>query len=87
MEQVPWSNSFRIHNNFIAKSDKMICHVRPHESRADYSENGSCADKLPAKIQWTNKPDSSAYSNQWMTRQCFWLNNDYIKEQVEELLD
>lgn len=87
LKQVPWGDSFRILNNFIAKSDKMICHVRPHESKADYSENGKHAGKLPAKIQWINRPESAEYSDQWMTRQCFWLNNDYIKEQVEELLE
>lgn len=80
-------NRMIIKNNFIKKSDQMICHVRPHESKADYSENGPNADKLPMPAQWTNKPDSAAYSNQWMTKQCFWLNNNYIKEKVEELLN
>lgn len=87
LTQIPRGEEFRIKNNFIAKSDNMICHVRPHGSKADYSENGKDADKLPEKIKWINKPNSSNYSNQWMTKQCFWLNNDYIKKQVEELLD
>ncbi|MGJ5703280.1 Sau3AI family type II restriction endonuclease, partial [Staphylococcus equorum] len=64
----------------------LICHVRPHEQQRDYSENGPYADKLPHPVQWVNKPDSHDYSNEWMTKQCFWINNDYIKKQVEELL-
>lgn len=86
LRPVKWGNTIRIENNFISKTDDMICHVRPHESKADYSKNGKYADKLPVKANWINKPASGKYSDQWMTRQCFWLNNSYIKEQVKELL-
>lgn len=79
-------DGWRIKNNFIKNSDNLICHVRPHEQQRDYSENGPYADKLPHPVQWVNKPDSHDYSNEWMTKQCFWINNDYIKKQVEELL-
>lgn len=86
LEAVPRGTSIQIRNNFIKKTDNQICHVRPHESLADYSENGKYADKLPAKVNWINKPQNSKYSNQWMTKQSFWLNNDYIREQVKDLL-
>lgn len=83
---VKWGESFRIENNFISKSANLICHVRPHESKADYSQNGRNADKLPVEAKWINKPESLEYSNQWITKQCFWLNNNYIKKQVKDLL-
>lgn len=86
LKKVTWGNGFRIENNFVNPSDEMICHIRPHASLRDYSENGKHADKLPTKANWINKPDSIEYSNQWMTKQSFWLNNSYIKEQVEDLL-
>ena len=36
--------------------------------------------------KWINRPeDKIKYSSQWMTKQCFWINNTYIK-QVEDLL-
>ncbi|WP_423188414.1 Sau3AI family type II restriction endonuclease [Alkalibacterium sp. f15] len=79
-------NKFRIENNFISKSDDMICHVRPHGGKRDYSENGKHADKLPVEVKWTNKPESLDFSNQWMTNQSFWLNNSYIKKQLIDLL-
>ncbi|HCT0462902.1 TPA: DNA mismatch repair protein MutH, partial [Staphylococcus pseudintermedius] len=79
-------DGWKIKNNFINKSHNLICHVRPHEQKRDYRINGSYADKLPHPINWINKPDSEDYSNEWMTKQCFWINNDYIKKQVEELL-
>src|SRR5699024_10521086 len=87
LKAVKWGDGRRILNNFINKSDDMICHVRPHEKKSDYSEEGPYSDQLPVKIKWTDKPDSSSYSSQWMTKQSFWLNNDYIKNQVSELLD
>ena len=78
---------YRIENNFINNSDDMICHVRPHQSKSDYRENGQCADYLPSPAKWINRPeDKIKYSSQWMTKQCFWINNTYIKKQVDDLL-
>jgi len=79
-------DGWKIKNNFIKKTDKMICHVRPHASQRDYSVDGRYADKLPVPAKWINKPDNDNYSDQWMTKQCFWINNDYIKEQVQDLI-
>lgn len=87
LKSVKWGKGLRISNNFINLSDDLICHIRPHETKADYSENGRYADQLPVKIKWKNKPDCSHYSDQWMTKQSFWFNNDYVKKQVSELLD
>lgn len=60
--------------------------MRPHQSKWDYSVNGSYADRLPAPIKWTNRPQGDEFSDQWMTKQCYWLNNDYVKKQVVDLL-
>lgn len=80
------NGQLRIKNNFINKSDRMICHIRPHETKSDYSANGKYADKLPTPAKWINKPEGDLYSDSWMTKQCFWINNDYIKKQVQDLL-
>lgn len=82
-----YGDKIRIENNFIKKSDGLIIHVRPHASRSDYSENGPNANELPSPAEWVNKPNDEKYSDNWMTKQSFWLNNDYIKKQVEDLLD
>lgn len=90
LEAVPdksTNDGWKIKNNFIKKTDGLICHVRPHASYRDYAVNGAHADKLPVPAKWKNKPDSNDYSDQWMTSQCFWINNDYIKEKVKDLLD
>ena len=43
----------------------------------------ACADKLPVPAKWINKPDNDNYSDRWMTKQCFWINNDYIKNKYK----
>ncbi|PTU83323.1 DNA mismatch repair protein MutH [Staphylococcus pasteuri] len=79
-------DGWKIKNNFISLKDNMICHVRPHASERDYKVNGKYADQLPVRAKWINKPKTEDYSNDWMTKQSFWINNDYIKEQVKDLL-
>lgn len=74
----------RVTNNFIGKSDKRIIHVRPHASKSSYIANDKNANQLPTPAIWTNKPAN--FANDWMTKQCFWLNNDYVFEQIKDLL-
>lgn len=74
----------KVKNNFIKSSDKRIIHVRPHASVASYEVNNVNADELPVTANWTNKPEE--YSDNWMTKQCFWLNNDYVLEQIKDIL-
>lgn len=81
------SDGWKILNNFISLKDDKVCHVRPHTTLRDYSVNGKYADELPTPIHWTNKPKSEDYSANWMTKQCFWINNNYINEQITDLLD
>lgn len=78
------ANQNRVTNNLLTKSDKQIISLRPHASKASYIANNPNADELPTPAIWINKPDS--YSESWMTKQCFWLNNDYIWEQIQDVL-
>jgi hypothetical protein len=72
-----------VKNNLISKSDNRIIHVRPHTRRASYVKS-IYSDELPTPAIWTNKPDN--YSDNYITKQCFWLNNDYILKQIQDLL-
>ena len=62
---------FNIHNNLPKKDDNPIIHIRPHAQKAyyrfdDYEEgNPANGNELP--------------DGRWMTTQCFWLNNSYVK--------
>ena len=63
-------------NNLPKPSDNPIIHIRPHASKAAYLlHNGYTqgnvekdADELP--------------NGEWMTRQSFWINNEYILKQL-----
>jgi len=78
-----FTDNDKVTNNFIKKSDNMIIHVRPKSQKSSYNKDSN-ADRLPVKPKWVNKPD--VFSNDWMTKQCFFLNNDYVLKQIEDLL-
>ena len=70
----PISNGFS--NNLPGAKDNRISHVRPHASKSYYKfgntyekGNPSDGDELP--------------DGRWMTKQCFWLNKEYIKSILE----
>jgi len=72
--------TFKITNNFPNKSETKITHIRPHTSKRYYvlgngeviGENPSYGDELP--------------DGRIMTKQCFWLNNTYIYDQLNNEL-
>lgn len=77
-------NNNRNTNNFINLTDNKVIHVRPHARKASYI-NSSFANQLPTKAQWTNKP--ATYSDDYMTTQSFFLNNNYVHQIIEDLID
>ncbi|MBF7030180.1 Sau3AI family type II restriction endonuclease [Staphylococcus kloosii] len=81
------NGKLKITNNFIGVKDQKICHVRPHANESDYSVNGKYARELPTPAIWIDKPEGNQYSNKWMTKSCFWINNSYIREQIKDLIE
>lgn len=68
-----------IRNNLPKKSNTEILHVRPHAQKSAYLING---------VKYGNgklgrDTDILPGGNQ-MTKQCFWLNNDYVLKQIED---
>lgn len=70
------AGKFNIKNNLPKKDDNPIIHIRPHAQKAYYKlddyEDGNPADG-------NELPDG-----RWMTTQCFWLNNTYVKSILRE---
>lgn len=68
-----------VKNNFPKKSETKIIHIRPKANKAAY--------KLNCGFESGNiKKDADQLPNgEWMTKQCFWLNNDYILEQLSRM--
>lgn len=57
-------------NNLPGKNDNPIIHIRPHAQKAYYKFGG---------YEFGNKADGNVLPNgDWMTTQCFWLNNTYV---------
>lgn len=73
-------NGIRINNNLPKKGDNPIIHIRPHSPKAYHQfldgtvigDNIKNGDQLP--------------DGRWMTKQSFWLNNNYILSQLKESL-
>ena len=82
LELVKWGSKWRVNNNLPKASDNgSIMHVRPHTIQKSYVRN-QYSSRLPVRAKWKNKP--TEYSDQYMTKQSFWFNNDFISEQVKE---
>lgn len=66
-------------NDFPKQSENPVAHVRPHSLRSFYIlEDGTQLG--PGTFADANRlPDG-----RWMTKQCFWLNNTYIAEQIKK---
>jgi len=81
LEYKETKNSTFVKNNLPKKSQNSIIHVRPHAGESSYVNNTE-SNQLPIKAHWVNKP--SKFSNDYMTNQCFFLNNLYIKSVVKD---
>lgn len=76
----------------------MIMHVRPSAKYSSYAKN-DYSFELPVKSHWINRPASQKgkwigdkpsdncddLTDEYMTKQAFWLNKDYMYRQVAEL--
>lgn len=58
--------------NFVGTSENNVCHVRPHGRNAKDTYPLPVADKLTGESNYT--------------KQCFWINNTYIRKIFEEFI-
>lgn len=70
-----------IKNNLPKKGDTNILHVRPHAQKSAYLINGVKYGQGKLGRDTDMLPDGNQ-----MTKQCFWLNNDYILKQIYDKL-
>lgn len=66
----------RIFNNLPGSKEKRVIHVRPHTSLSAYSLNDG------TRIGDISKDADELPDGQWMTKQGFWLNKEYIVNQL-----
>lgn len=79
---------YRILNNLPKASDEMILHVRPDAQVASY-KNDSNALPVPTPNKWINRPVGmeNDLTDSFMGKQAFWLNSDYMYQQVADLFE
>lgn len=88
-KSVDSSKGYEVGNNLPKISDDTILHVRPSSKKSCYSDDLKLATKLPNKSHWVNLPydiDKSELSDEYMTKQTWWLNPDYMYEQVKNVM-
>ncbi|ADE19459.1 Sau3AI family type II restriction endonuclease [Mycoplasma crocodyli] len=69
-----------VKNDLPKKSETKIFHLRPHSLKSSYIING-------IKYGEGSKTDMDELINgDKMTNQCFWLNSEYIKKIVEDII-
>ncbi|MFC6206299.1 MutH/Sau3AI family endonuclease [Levilactobacillus tongjiangensis] len=78
---------FQVSNNLPEMSDGTVLHVRPDAQVSSYVDNAH-SDRLPTPAHWINKPENmmDQLSDEYMTKQAFWLNPTYMYQQVRDLL-
>lgn len=70
-----------IRNNLPKKSNTKILHVRPHAQKGAHLIDGIKYGNGKIERDTDILPDGNR-----MTKQCFWLNNDYVLKQIENII-
>ncbi len=71
-----------VHNNLPSKTDDLIVHVRPHANKAIYVfKDGTTIGSGNAQTDGDELLDGTI-----ITKQCFFLNNDYVLGLVNKYL-
>lgn len=88
-------NGYRVMNNLVEASNRKIIHIRPSARVSQYSpphrdEDNKLmnnAKRLPVPAKWINRPDDlkEELQDNWMTKQAFWLNKDYVFGEIRRL--
>ncbi len=74
-------NGNRVENNIPGSKDTKVIHIRPHASKSAYK-----IDSLGLLRGNLDRDGDRLPNGDYMTKQCFWLNKDYIKEQIADLI-
>ncbi|WP_433595415.1 MutH/Sau3AI family endonuclease [Lysinibacillus xylanilyticus] len=82
-------NGYKIENNLPSQvSGPQILHIRPSAAKSDYHKSKN-SDRLPSPAIWKNRPEdmSDILTDNYMVKQAFWLNKNYMYQQVKEFFE
>lgn len=80
---------YEIENNLPSQvRGSQILHIRPSAAKSDYHKSKN-SDRLPSPAIWKNRPDDmrDILTDDYMVKQAFWLNKDYMYQQVKEFFE
>lgn len=80
---------YRIENNLPSQvSGPQILHIRPSADESDYLESKN-SDLLPSPAFWKNRPEDmkDVLTDNYMVKQAFWLNKNYMYQQIKEFFE
>lgn len=71
------NGKIEVHNDLPGKSDTEIIHIRPHAQESAYRLHDGF-------VKGNVEKDADELPNgEWMTRQSFWLNREYVLKQIK----
>ena len=76
------STNNTIKNNLPKKSQTKVVHVRPHASKSAYRIQSLGFEKGNIERDGNQLPNGD-----WMTKQCFWLNNSFLQDLLADYID
>ncbi|MGO2205083.1 Sau3AI family type II restriction endonuclease [Staphylococcus xylosus] len=97
----PKGKLYEIYNNLPGIKSTKVLHVRPSAHNACYYDDKRNSMKLPTKSKWINKPEVAEWvegrrpidlptnelTDWYMTKQTWWLNREYMYQQVKEFFE
>lgn len=80
---------YKVENNLPSQvSGPQILHIRPSADESDYHESKN-SDRLPSPAVWKYRPENmkDVLTDNYMVKQAFWLNKNYMYQQVKEFFE
>src|SRR5699024_3271205 len=80
---------YEIENNLPSQAcGPQILQTLSSDTDSDYQESKNY-NRLYCRVIWKNRPEGMEYilTDNYMVKQAFWLNKDYMYKQVKEFLD
>lgn len=80
---------YKVKNNLPSQSTgPNILHIRPSAKKSDYYESIN-SSRLPTRSTWEGRPNDmkDKLTDFYMVKQAFWLNKDYMYQQVKEFFE
>ena len=76
------STNNTVKNNLPKKSQTKVIHMRPHASKSAYRIQSLGFEKGNIERDGNQLPNGD-----WMTKQCFWLNNSFLQGLLADYID